>query len=111
MSFLSLPTSATRRKHHNAASSLVRKISDHSIHCSAEESGSIFEGGAGYFAKLRWQRTKGAVFKTDDTFTPAAVKARWDEINDFRESTFPANITDTDYLVSGLWMVIVCKSS
>ncbi|KAK9895846.1 putative multifunctional beta-oxidation protein [Cystobasidium minutum MCA 4210] len=67
-------------------------------HETAEESGSIFEGGAGYFAKLRWQRTKGAVFKTDDTFTPAAVKARWDEINDFRESTFPANITDTDYL-------------
>lgn len=69
-------------------------------HESAEESGSVFEGGAGYFAKLRWQRSKGAVFKTDDTFTPAAVKARWDEVNNFKESTYPAAITDTDYLVS-----------
>lgn len=47
---------------------------------------------------MRWERTKGAVFKTDETFTPAAVKARWDEINDFKDATHPENITDTDFL-------------
>jgi multifunctional beta-oxidation protein len=68
--------------------------------CRSDVNGQVFEGGAGYFARLRWQRTKGAVFKTDDTFTPAAVKARWDEINDFKEVTYPESLTDTDYLVS-----------
>lgn len=24
---------------------------------------------------MRWERTKGAVFKTDETFTPAAVSS------------------------------------
>jgi len=67
-------------------------------HDSTSVSGQVFEGGAGYFARLRWERTKGAVFKTDETFTPAAVKARWAEINDFSKVTHPENITDTDFL-------------
>jgi len=67
-------------------------------HDSTEVNGQVFEGGAGYFARMRWERTKGAVFKTDETFTPAAVKARWAEINDFKDATHPENITDTDFL-------------
>ena len=66
--------------------------------CSTDVNGQVFEGGAGYFARMRWERTKGAVFKTDESFTPAAVKARWSEINDFRDATHPENITDTDFL-------------
>lgn len=38
------------------------------------ESGQIFEAGAGWYAKIRFQRTKGVVFKTDDSFTPSAVR-------------------------------------
>lgn len=68
-------------------------------HDSTEETGKIYETGAGWYGLHRWQRSKGAVFKTDNTFTPAAVKARWDQINDFSECTYPANITDTDYTV------------
>lgn len=71
--------------------------------CSEEskESGSIFEAGAGYYGKLRWQRSRGAVFKIDDSFNPAAVAARWDEINDFNAEggSYPENITDANYLV------------
>lgn len=68
------------------------------VHDSVKESGSLFEVGAGYIAKLRWERTKGAVLKTDDSFTPAAVAARWEEICDFSEPQYPNSITDNKYL-------------
>ena len=40
-----------------------------------DASGKVFELGAGFVAEVRWERSKGAVFKTDKTFTPAAVSA------------------------------------
>lgn len=38
-----------------------------------DASGKVFELGAGYVAEIRWERSKGAVFKTDPSFTPAAA--------------------------------------
>ncbi|GAA5938562.1 uncharacterized protein JCM15063_005355 [Sporobolomyces koalae] len=67
-------------------------------HESTPENGKLYEAGAGWYGEVRWERTKGVVFKTDQSFTPAAVKARWDEINDFENADHPANITDADYL-------------
>ncbi|PIL29783.1 hypothetical protein GSI_07988 [Ganoderma sinense ZZ0214-1] len=49
----------------------------------ADANGRIFEVGAGYIAEIRWERSKGSVFKTDKTFTPSAVQEKWEQITDF----------------------------
>ncbi|GAA5945274.1 hypothetical protein JCM3775_007418 [Rhodotorula graminis] len=67
-------------------------------HESTTVNGQLFEAGAGWYGRVRWERTKGHVFKTDKSFTPAAVKAAWDTINDFTDADHPENITDADYL-------------
>ena len=38
-----------------------------------DASGKIFEVGGGFAAEIRWERSKGAFFKPDATFTPSAV--------------------------------------
>lgn len=48
-----------------------------------DASGRLFEVGAGFIAEVRWERSKGVVFKTDATFTPSAVQAKLEEITDF----------------------------
>ncbi|KAG2107078.1 peroxisomal hydratase-dehydrogenase-epimerase [Suillus cothurnatus] len=55
-------------------------------------SGRVFEIGAGFVAELRWERSKGTVWKTDDTFTPSAVKLKWSEVTDFS----PESVSDVD---------------
>jgi len=62
-------------------------------------SGKVFEVGAGFVAEIRWERTKGALFKTDTSFTPSAVRARWDEIVDFTNPSYPDRMGDQDMVV------------
>lgn len=64
------------------------------VHESCEETGSVFEIGGGYVAKLRWQRTEGAMF--DLPFTPEDVKEKFNLITDFgRKNDFPTHASDT----------------
>ena len=65
-----------------------------------DASGKCFEAGAGFVAEIRWERSKGAVFKTDESFTPGSVKARWNEIVDFTNPEHPQNVEGKDMLVS-----------
>ena len=39
-----------------------------------EASGKVYEVGAGYITEIRWERSEGHVFKTDESFTPSAVR-------------------------------------
>ncbi|EJU04669.1 peroxisomal hydratase-dehydrogenase-epimerase [Dacryopinax primogenitus] len=61
-------------------------------------SGKVFEAGAGWMGEIRWERSKGAVFKTDDTFTPSAVKERWHEVTSFDTAEYPMTMADTDMM-------------
>ncbi|ORY03183.1 NAD(P)-binding protein [Basidiobolus meristosporus CBS 931.73] len=67
-------------------------------HESAQENGGLFELGAGFVAKLRWEVSSGKVFKADSTFTPAAIAAKWDAVTDFSTSTHPSSIGETNWI-------------
>lgn len=57
-------------------------------HESCPESGSLFEVGAGYICKNRWQRSEGVLFPIKD-LTPENIRQNWDRIVDFTNGTFP----------------------
>lgn len=60
------------------------------VHPSNEtETGSIFEVGGGHVAKLRWERAKGALLKTDASLTPGAILQRWRDVHDFSQPSYP----------------------
>jgi len=61
-----------------------------------DASGKVFEVGAGFVAEIRWERSKGALFKTDETFTPSAVKEKWAEVTNFDGATHPNSMGDMD---------------
>ncbi|KAF2002379.1 multifunctional beta-oxidation protein-like protein [Amniculicola lignicola CBS 123094] len=58
-------------------------------HKSSTETGAIYECGGGHMAKLRWERAKGALLRTDDSLTPGAIALKWNEVNNFKEAEHP----------------------
>lgn len=57
---------------------------------NTSETGSIFEVGGGHMAKLRWERAKGLALKADQTMNPGAILARWDDVVNFKEPSYPS---------------------
>ena len=65
------------------------------VHPSNEtETGSIFEVGGGHVAKLRWERSKGALLRADDTFTPGALLKKWKDIENWSDPQHPTGAND-----------------
>lgn len=64
-------------------------------HESCEENGGLFEVGGGLYAKLRWERTEGKVFKLGRPMTIEQVKKAWPQITDFSKSTHPSDVTSS----------------
>ena len=54
------------------------------VHESCQETGGLFEVGGGYFAKLRWERTKGKAFGVGKPVTDVRVMLYTDNPRDGR---------------------------
>ncbi len=61
-------------------------------HEDCEESKGLFEVGAGYMAKLRWQRTLGHAFKLGQPISIEEVANKFDKISDFSKSEHPHDV-------------------
>nr|WP_206019883.1 SDR family oxidoreductase [Pseudomaricurvus alkylphenolicus] len=62
---------------------------------SCKESGGLFELGAGWMAKVRWQRSMGVNFDVKAGFSAEDVAESWGEICNFSEFDNPTNISES----------------
>ena len=67
---------------------------------NTHETGSIFEVGGGHIAKIRWERSKGALLKTGPSLTPGAILKNWAQVNDFSTPEHPSGVADFMTLLS-----------
>ncbi|MDR3419004.1 MAG: SDR family NAD(P)-dependent oxidoreductase, partial [Nevskia sp.] len=64
-------------------------------HQDCKETKGLFEVGAGYMAKLRWERAEGIFFPVSRGISPADVAAKWGKVTDFAASTHPTSTTES----------------
>ena len=69
-------------------------------HDSCETTGGLFEVGAGWIARVHWERSQGAYFPPSG-FTPDDVQAAWEKINDFADATHPTSTAATMQAIGG----------
>ena len=62
-------------------------------HSSCTETGGTFEVGGGFYAKLRWERSSGKVFRLGRSISAEMVANHWEEISGFSQTSHPENIT------------------
>jgi 3-hydroxyacyl-CoA dehydrogenase/3a,7a,12a-trihydroxy-5b-cholest-24-enoyl-CoA hydratase len=61
-------------------------------HEDNQDTGGLYEVGGGFFAKLRWERSTGKLFRVGRKITVEDVQSSWPAITQFDETTHPENI-------------------
>jgi NAD(P)-dependent dehydrogenase (short-subunit alcohol dehydrogenase family)/acyl dehydratase len=69
-------------------------------HESCDQSGGVFEIGAGWVSKVRWQRTKGHLFEPSK-LTPEAIRDSFEKITDWTSATYPTSGSETFNVIMG----------